>query len=71
MTSSCARECPLCGGRSEVVRIEDRGGETYRRRQCKDCGFRYTTLEKTVEELEAIERKQKTPVPNEVEGKWV
>lgn len=55
---TCARECPLCGGESKVIKTEDRAGETYRRRCCLKCKFRYTTVERRMEEVRTEEPKK-------------
>ena len=40
-------QCPKCKHEKQAV-IESRpfGEETYRRRQCKNCGFKFITYEK-------------------------
>ena len=37
--------CIKCGGKSTVVETRLSPGETRRRRQCTDCGYRWTTYE--------------------------
>jgi len=44
--------CPRCSsGRSQVIdsRVASGGAERHRRRQCNDCGERFTTYEKTAD----------------------
>lgn len=39
-------KCPKCnGGDHRVIRSDDTGTEIRRRRECLDCGGRWTTLE--------------------------
>lgn len=39
-------QCPKCGlRRDRVVDTRTRAGGTYRRRECRECRFRWTTLE--------------------------
>ncbi len=39
-------ECPECGCRHfEVIKTKPHDGEIGRRRQCRNCGFRITTME--------------------------
>jgi len=39
--------CPLCGGRSEVVDSRRTVGMQARRRECRNCGYRWSTVEVT------------------------
>jgi transcriptional regulator NrdR family protein len=45
--------CPLCNGAQNAV-LEVRGER--RRRECADCGHRWTTFEIAAERLEKLER---------------
>lgn len=38
-------KCEKCGGRTEVLETKQRDQRTLRRRQCLDCGNRFTTRE--------------------------
>lgn len=37
--------CPSCGGKFKVIDTRSDQEIVYRRRECKDCGERYTTYE--------------------------
>ena len=37
--------CPECGGVSEVLDSRPRNGSVWRRRGCRQCGARWTTME--------------------------
>lgn len=39
--------CPMCGKRTHVVESRDNGIIVRRRRECKECKFRFTTYEQT------------------------
>lgn len=48
-----AMRCPFCGSREDRVldsRESQEGDAIRRRRECKNCGRRFTTLEQTVEQ---------------------
>ncbi|MFB6218598.1 MAG: transcriptional regulator NrdR [Halobacteriaceae archaeon] len=51
-------DCPDCGGTSRVVdsRPSDDGATIRRRRECADCGFRFTTYERTEWDLQIKKR---------------
>lgn len=51
--------CPKCGGQTGVysTRETDRGLE--RRRECRECGARYKTVETVVREISPEEGKKK------------
>lgn len=38
-------ECVLCSGDTKVIDVRKRDGRHYRRRECVDCGERFTTYE--------------------------
>lgn len=41
--------CPCCGGKTIVVNSrEDKGNTVRRRRECVDCGARFSTIEAQV-----------------------
>jgi transcriptional regulator NrdR family protein len=43
---SAAMRCPLChSGRLSVEDSRHRDGFVYRRRECRDCGHRFSTIE--------------------------
>jgi hypothetical protein len=44
--------CLKCGGNTECVDSRDHGDYIRRRRKCKICGFRYTSKERVLLELE-------------------
>lgn len=37
--------CQLCGGETSIVKTRPADGYVRRRRQCRDCGARHTTIE--------------------------
>jgi transcriptional regulator NrdR family protein len=37
--------CPKCGGKTATVNSRDIVGGRRRRRECKTCGYRFTTIE--------------------------
>lgn len=37
--------CQKCGGKGDVVDSRPQGADTWRRRQCRACGERWTTVE--------------------------
>ncbi len=37
--------CPVCGGKTKVVDVRERGKELKRRRECLDCLVRFNTKE--------------------------
>ncbi len=39
-------QCPFCGSKSKVVDTRSSGEGVRRRRECKDCGQRFTTYER-------------------------
>ena len=45
--------CPNCGGKTRTIdsRDRDEGNMTYRRRECRKCGERFTTFEIAEENL--------------------
>ena len=43
--------CPKCMSRSRVIDSRRQGGRVYRRRQCKGCGGRFSTVEIDLQEL--------------------
>lgn len=43
-------ECPKCGGETTVLKTRQYEERVYRRRKCRDCGFRFTTDELRREE---------------------
>lgn len=53
--------CPVCGG---VTRITDSRGNVEsvrRRRQCQECGHRFTTIEVEVDLLRKLEKIKEAP----------
>lgn len=38
-------DCPVCGGTAAVVRSITDGETVTRRRECRECGFRFNTIE--------------------------
>lgn len=38
-------DCPVCGGSTSVLSSRTDGETVTRRRECKDCGFRFSTVE--------------------------
>lgn len=40
--------CPKCNGKSKVFDTRSAGWKVYRRRECKECGFEFWTLEQKV-----------------------
>jgi transcriptional regulator NrdR family protein len=39
--------CPACGSAAdEVIKSRDYGHQVYRRRQCKACGWKHSTIER-------------------------
>lgn len=38
-------DCPVCGGTAAVVRSRTDGETVTRRRECRECGFRFSTVE--------------------------
>ena len=43
-------ECPKCGGETDVLKTRQYEDRVYRRRECRDCGHRFTTDELRREE---------------------
>lgn len=43
-------ECPKCGGETTVLKTRQYEKRVYRRRECRECGFRFTTDELRREE---------------------
>lgn len=37
--------CQKCGGKGDVVDSRPQGADTWRRRRCRGCGERWTTVE--------------------------
>jgi transcriptional regulator NrdR family protein len=40
------RRCRKCGAGSRVIDVDHRTLESRRRRECKECGYRWTTRER-------------------------
>jgi transcriptional regulator NrdR family protein len=38
-------ECQICGGKGDVVDSRPQGVDWWRRRQCRQCGITWTTVE--------------------------
>lgn len=38
-------KCPKCGNKARVVQSREMSATVYRRRQCDECGQRFTTYE--------------------------
>ena len=38
-------DCPVCCGRTAVLHTDSDGETVTRRRECKECGFRFNTTE--------------------------
>jgi transcription elongation factor Elf1 len=47
--------CPACGNPTRVVDSRKRARRVRRRRECKECGQRFTTLEMPLQEAEALQ----------------
>ena len=42
--------CPVCGGKTQVYDSRTPyGDEVWRRRQCVDCGYKFTTVEHEID----------------------
>ena len=48
--------CQKCGGKGDVVNSRPQGADTWRRRQCRICGERWTTVESANPSDETIKR---------------
>ena len=61
-------ECPRCAGKSSSV-VDSRPNEVgiRRRRSCKDCGFRWSTMELPVADHEAETAKQRAELTKRIE----
>ena len=46
--------CPQCGADTYVVDTRPYLDGIRRRRECKECGYRYSTLEYNIEYIEAL-----------------
>ncbi|WEG14134.1 hypothetical protein PU629_07145 [Pullulanibacillus sp. KACC 23026] len=38
-------KCPVCEAKTAVVDKREKGDQIFRRRECKDCGYRFKTYE--------------------------
>lgn len=47
-------ECPECEAKTVVLESREFAGAVYRRRKCKECGFRFTTEETETENTELM-----------------
>ena len=46
--------CPVCGGATKVTDSRSDGETVRRRRECVNCGERFTTREMDVDQLEKL-----------------
>ena len=46
--------CPVCGGATKVVDSRPEVDTVHRRRKCKECGYRFSTVEIEVDVKESI-----------------
>lgn len=46
--------CPKCGGKTGTLNtlLNPKDNETYRRKECKICGFRFYTFESVAEDTD-------------------
>lgn len=52
--------CPSCASQETFVKqSRAKGDDTRRRRECKACGHRFTTIEMPIDEFEKIRRTSK------------
>lgn len=52
--------CPKCGSNNTHVvdsRMQEQSNSIKRRRECRDCGYRFTTFERCEDPIEVIKRK--------------
>ena len=47
--------CPVCGGATKVVDSRPEVDNVHRRRKCKECGYRFSTVEIEVDVKESID----------------
>ena len=59
--------CPDCKGSTKVIDTDKGEASIRRRRECKDCGFRFTTYEVHAVYLEALVKVLDAKV---IEGLW-
>lgn len=50
--------CPVCGGKTHIINSRSDGETVRRRRECKDCGRRFTTREIDIDILNNLTRKE-------------
>ena len=50
--------CPKCGKETRVIDSRDAETGVRRRRVCDDCGYRFTTLEITLEQIGIYNRQE-------------
>jgi hypothetical protein len=48
--------CPTCGGATRVIDSRKAARQIRRRRECKECGKRFTTIEMHRGEAEALQQ---------------
>ncbi len=46
--------CPVCGGKTAVIDSRGLEDEVTRRRECRECGHRFTTIEVDLDIYERI-----------------
>lgn len=46
--------CPVCGGKTAVIDSRGQGDEVIRRRKCRECEHRFTTIEIDLDLYERI-----------------
>lgn len=47
--------CPVCGGTTKVVDSRTTCESTYRRRECRKCAYRYSTIELETDLAESLD----------------
>lgn len=50
--------CPVCGGRTKITNSRGDVESVRRRRECRECGHRFTTMEMEVDLQQRLDRKK-------------
>ena len=46
--------CPVCGGATKVIDSRPEVDNVHRRRECKECGYKFSTVEIEEDVIESI-----------------